>query len=159
MIQSYEPLCGIDGRPVAEILYQSQLDEASKPESDNPIMHKRLRDIEVSYFNRASHITVLSTFSGIAQFALGLLELMVGLTIALKEASLGFFTTAKLVEYTKHFNEAEQALEGYVAHGLANMGRGLISIIPIIGNIATIIYDLASDNRMAYKLENDYSNS
>ncbi len=86
-------------------------------------------------FNFLGYIPIVSTFSGTARFIYGQVEAIVAL------AAVAFHFIGSIAGYAGHEGQAAKALP-YVVHGLANMGRSVVEMIPII-NLSCILYDLS----------------
>lgn len=92
------------------------------------------------------YIPVVSTISGFARYLLGKVEVIVAVSVAIFKFIASLFKSAgerKVLE-----KEAIETLH-YAAHGLANMFRGLVAMVPVLGNISCLVYDLTG-NRLRY---------
>lgn len=91
--------------------------------------------------NCPGYIPIVSSFSGALRATMGKIELIASM-----------FIGAYVLLTTGDIDQAIDATVTYAVHGLANIGRGVIECIPLLGNFLCWIYD--DENRVAYPFEN-----
>lgn len=88
-------------------------------------------------FNKLGHYPVVSFVSGSCRMTYGGMQAWVSLLLAVK-----LLAESRIFPETK--NDSIRESKGqllYTCHGLANIGRGSVEMLFIIGNVLTIIYD------------------
>ena len=97
--------------------------------------------------NVAGYIPFVSTLSGSARFTMGKIQFFASaIFILLSSSPIILFGNVPNPRQTRVFNCAKKHFE----HACANTLRGVIELIPFLGNIATLIYDSSQYKRMSY---------
>lgn len=99
-------------------------------------------------FNVLGWVPVLSSASGAIRIIAGKVQLVAALALAFFQKISGLiFQKKSYIELSNHSFD-------YVKHGIANICRGYLETIPLIGNVSLFVYDLLPDSRMKYEEEN-----
>jgi len=106
--------------------------------------------LEKNVFNKAGYIPLVSTVSGILRQKLGLIQVVSSIAMAIFFAVQSLFLTSPREINAAHAN-AKHCLS-YALHGIANMFRGGIESIPLLGNAVVYGYDYF-EARVGYKTE------
>ncbi len=95
--------------------------------------------------NRVSYIPIVSTYTGIGRVILGL-------NLTISGIAKGVF--AVLTDNFRNGEYSMRTLKGFsfVPHGIANILRGALEVIPVVSNITMKIYDSVIP-RFKYDLE------
>jgi hypothetical protein len=104
-------------------------------------LDQSLQNIETT-LNIVGYIPFVSIASGSIRFVGGKVEAIAGLILAALSALPGGCQSAK-----EQSRRIDHGLE-LALHGGANMIRGAVESIPVIGNLGCMLYDLS--NRMEY---------
>ncbi len=109
-------------------------------------INKCLEQIETKVLNPIGHIPIASTPIGAVRGLLGLVETVAGIGLTILGAAIG--ASKKDDEYGVDQDKYELRNYGiqYLCHGVANIGRGMVEIIPIL-NMLTLCYDGLFDDR------------
>jgi hypothetical protein len=113
-------------------------------------LNKTLNSFEGG-LNIAGYVPVVSTFSGALRINYGKLE-VIG---AIAAAVLITFRALFLVNASDRDRELKRAIDVftcYSLHGVANMIRGILEIVPFVSLATCLPYDL-SDKRFAYPVD------
>ena len=85
--------------------------------------------------NLPGYVPFVSEITGCLRIKSGILETIVSIAVFLFNRMQYAFTGDK-----NYLIDSDKALQ-YLPHGLANIFRGIVECIPIIGNLACWIYD------------------
>ncbi len=96
-------------------------------------------------FNKNGYIPIFSSVTGGMRIINGMVHVIIGISKIIFAVQTDIF---------RNFNYRNKIFKGFyfTAHGISNILRGAIELIPVVGNIAMIIYDIVMP-RFKYDLE------
>lgn len=106
--------------------------------------------------NVAGYIPVVSNISGSIRIAFGLTEIIGGLAAGIFMTAKGLLTGKDRQEKLNHVKYTIEFI--YLpsfCHGMTNYGRGLVEMVPLLGNLSTFLYD-KSGYRLRYVSETNF---
>lgn len=113
-------------------------------------LDKGIRSLE-KILNVAGYIPFVSSISGTLRVALGKVEIIGAIAAGALLGIKGIFAPTAELRSTE-INYAIGVAATYSLHGFANIGRGIVEVIPLFGNISTLVYD-SLGNRVQYPFE------
>jgi len=96
-------------------------------------LQKKLTDFEVELLKPASYIPGFSTLSGAVQVLYGIFEIIGAFYASLRQIRSGVCTSNQ-AKKAEHYVQARHNFQ-FAMHGFTNMVRGLIAMVPFLGNI------------------------
>lgn len=102
-------------------------------------------------FNIAGYIPILSSGSGVLRAVLGKIEVIGAIAVAALIAVKALFNPDAYARDAE-IKKAVEVLVTYSLHGVANIFRGIIEIVPLLSLATCLPYDI-SGNRFTYPLE------
>jgi hypothetical protein len=148
----------VKGAPSKDTIapYTQDFDPPSEPLTPQKKLStlERIEDIEVfaeQKLNITGYVPLLSSFSGAVRCIMGKLQIAIGIVCAPANAILGFCAQDEKVA-ENYFSEAKRST-AQIFHGIFNFFRGIIEIIPFVGNGLTFAYDRAFGFRQTYAIE------
>lgn len=102
--------------------------------------------------NYAGYVPLVSTFSGELRINYGQIEIIGGIIAGALTAIAALFNPNE-EERKQGLNKAVEIIINYSLHGMANIFRGVIEMIPFLSWFTCLPYDLAG-HRYTYQYEN-----
>jgi hypothetical protein len=110
-------------------------------------LHKYLNKFEIC-LNVAGYIPGFNFISGSARFLEGIIQIISNISLAIFNSIGSFLSIDSNSSKLKIFNSYVNI--EYSFHGLANITRAFIELIPVVGGFSCIVYDHLFDHRYEY---------
>jgi hypothetical protein len=117
-------------------------------------LNKTLNDFEHG-LNIVGYVPFVACISGSLRISYGKLEIIGAVAIAAIVAIRALFIN-NAVERDRELRRAAEILIYYSAHGFANIGRGMIEVVPLLSLVTCLPYDLLG-KRMAYSTQEQHA--